>query len=137
RGGLAAAQRRAAEMRVTLTAVQGEADGLDSLAGQSAADLIICHNVLEYVDSPAAAMAAIARVLRPGATVSVLAANAVAAVLHRALSGRYDQARDLLAAVDGAGEASADGRRRDTLAGLTGPSGGAGPYLRATHSGAG
>ena len=44
---LAAAQRRAAEMRVTLTAVQGEADGLDSLAGESAADLIICHNVLE------------------------------------------------------------------------------------------
>src|SRR5215468_3499645 len=31
---LAAAQRRAAEMRVALTAVQGEADGLDNLAGR-------------------------------------------------------------------------------------------------------
>jgi len=112
---LAAAQRRAAEMRVRLTAVQGEADGLDSLAGQSAADLIICHNVLEYVDSPAAAMAAIARVLRPGATVSVLAANAVAAVLHRALAGRYAEARQLLA-TDGSG---AGVPRRFTLAGLT------------------
>jgi len=112
---LAAAQRRAAEMRVTLTAVQGEADGLDSLAGESAADLIICHNVLEYVDSPAAAMAAIARVLRPGATVSVLAANVVAAVLHRALAGRYAEARQLLAA-DGSG---AGAPRRFTLAGLT------------------
>jgi S-adenosylmethionine-dependent methyltransferase len=112
---LAAAQRRAAEMRVTLTAVQGEADGLDSLAGESAADLVICHNVLEYVDSPAAAMAAIARVLRPGATVSVLAANAVAAVLHRALAGRYAEARQLLA-TDGSG---AGVPRRFTLAGLT------------------
>jgi len=85
---LAAAQRRAAEMRVTLTAVQGEADGLDSLAGERAADLIICHNVLEYVDSP---------------------------VLHRALAGRYAEARQLLA-TDGSG---AGVPRRFTLAGLT------------------
>jgi SAM-dependent methyltransferase len=116
---LAGAQRRAAERQVRLAAVQGDADGLDHLVGDGAADLVICHSVLEYVDEPAAAMAAIARVLRPGATVSVLAANAVSAVLHRALAGRYDQARDLLAALDGAGEASADGRRRYTLAGLT------------------
>src|ERR1700678_2654371 len=36
---LAAAQRRAAEQRVSLTAIQGEADGLDALAGQDRADL--------------------------------------------------------------------------------------------------
>src|SRR4051794_13187640 len=116
---LAGAQRRAAERQGRLAAVQGDADGLDHLVGEGAADLVICHSVLEYVDEPAAAMAAIARVLRPDATVSVLAANAVSAVLHRALAGRYEQARDLLAALDGAGEASADGRRRYTLAGLT------------------
>lgn len=127
---LAAAQRRAAERRVTLTAVQGEADGLDRLAGQDSADLVICHSVLEYVDSPAAAMAAIARVLRPGAAVSVLTANAVAAVLHRALAGRYGEARELLAAAsaDGSAGGVADGGvadggtgtpRRYTLAGLT------------------
>jgi S-adenosylmethionine-dependent methyltransferase len=119
---LAAAQRRAAEMRVTLTAVQGDAGELASLVGDAAADLVICHSVLEYVDSPAAAMAAIARVLRPGATVSVLAANTVAAVLQRALAGRYAEARQLLAA-DGA-EPPAEGAgvtapRRFTLAGLT------------------
>jgi S-adenosylmethionine-dependent methyltransferase len=112
---LAAAQRRAAEMQVTLTAVQGDAGELASLVGDGAADLVICHSVLEYVDSPAAAMAAIARVLRPGATVSVLAANTVAAVLHRALAGRYAEARQLLAA-EGAG---AGIPRRFTLAGLT------------------
>jgi S-adenosylmethionine-dependent methyltransferase len=112
---LAAAQRRAAEVPVTLTAVQGEADGLDALVGEAAADLVICHNVLEYVDSPAAAMTAIARVLRPGATVSVLAANVVAAVLQRALAGRYEQARRLLET----GDSGTEMPRRFTLSGLT------------------
>jgi len=93
---LAAAQRRAAEAGARLASVQGEAASLDSVAGPAAADLVICHNVLEYVDSPADAMSAIARVLRPSATVSVLAANAVAAVLHRALAGRFAEARRLL-----------------------------------------
>jgi SAM-dependent methyltransferase len=111
---LAAAQRRAAEARVEVTAVQGEADGLDSLAGAASADLVICHNVLEYVDSPAAAMAAIARVLRPGATVSVLAANAVSAVLQRAVAGRYAEALRLL----DEGGAGAGVPRRFTLSGL-------------------
>jgi SAM-dependent methyltransferase len=115
---LAAAQRRAAEEHVRLTAVQGEADGLDSLVGESAADLVLCHSVLEYVDAPAASMAAIARVLRPGATVSVLAANAVAAVLHRALAGRYAEARQLLAMGQGSAP-GADVPRRFTLPGLT------------------
>jgi S-adenosylmethionine-dependent methyltransferase len=98
---LAAARWRADELGVTLTAVQGEASEIAGLVGDGAADLVVCHNVLEYVDSPAAAMAAIARVLRPGGTVSVLAANVVAAVLQRALAGRYDEARRLLTANGG------------------------------------
>jgi S-adenosylmethionine-dependent methyltransferase len=111
---LAAAQRRAAEAGACLAAVQGEAASLDSVAGAAAADLIICHNVLEYVDSPADAMAAIARVLRPRATVSVLASNAVAAVLHRALAGRFAEARVMLTS---GGAASPE--RRFTLDSLT------------------
>lgn len=94
---LAAAQRRAAEVSARLTAVQGEAASADAVAGMDAADLIICHNVLEYVDSPSDAMAAIARVLRPSGTVSVLASNTVAAVLHRALAGRFAEAKRMLA----------------------------------------
>jgi S-adenosylmethionine-dependent methyltransferase len=103
---LAAAGWRAAEQGVTLTEVQGEASDLPALVGEpgadwagadrSGADLVICHNVLEYVDSPDAALAAIARVLRPGGTVSVLAANTVAAVLQRALAGKYAEARAML-----------------------------------------
>lgn len=96
---LAAARWRAAETGVTLTEVQGEAGDLPALVGEAAADLVICHSVLEYVDSPSAALAAIARVLRPGGTVSVLAANTVAAVLQRALAGRYAEARAMLPGV--------------------------------------
>ena len=98
---LAAARWRAAEAGVTLTEVQGEAGDLPALVGEPAkgeagADLVICHNVLEYVDSPPTALAAIARILRPGGTVSVLAANTVAAVLQRALAGKYAEARAML-----------------------------------------
>jgi S-adenosylmethionine-dependent methyltransferase len=98
---LAAARWRAAELGVTLTAVQGEASDLAALVGAGTADLVVCHNVLEYVDSPTAAMAAIARVLRPGGTVSVLAANVIAAVLQRAVAGRYEEARRLLTSNEG------------------------------------
>jgi 2-polyprenyl-3-methyl-5-hydroxy-6-metoxy-1,4-benzoquinol methylase len=105
---LAAAQRRAAEADARLTSVQGEAASLDSVVGPGAADLVICHNVLEYVEEPADAMGAIARVLRPSATVSVMASNAIAAVLHRALAGHFAEARRLLGRPPG-------GTRRFTL----------------------
>jgi S-adenosylmethionine-dependent methyltransferase len=104
---LAAARWRADETGVTLTDVQGEACDLPSLVGEAAADLVICHNVLEYVDSPQAAMAAIARILRPGGTISVLAANTVAAILQRALAGRYAEARVMLADAMPASEGTA------------------------------
>lgn len=121
---LAAAQRRAAEMNVQLRAVQGDVGDLAAVVGEQGADLVLCHSVLEYVDSPAAAMTTVASVLRPGGAVSVLAASAVAAVIHRALAGRFDEARRLLAAAGGpaAGD-TADGGvgpRRFTLAEVTG-----------------
>jgi len=148
---LAAAQRRAAEAGARLAAVQGEAASLDGVVGAAAADLVICHNVLEYVDSPADAMAAIARVLRPRATVSVLASNAVAAVLHRALAGRFAEARLLLLARGGdppeppglGGKpfppnplgplGPLDPPRRFTLAGLTALIDGAGLHAGQAH----
>ena len=113
---LAAAQRRAAEMSVQLRAVQGDVGDLAAVIGEQGADLVLCHSVLEYVDSPAAAMTTVAGVLRPGGAVSVLAASAVAAVIHRALAGRFDEARRLLAAAGGPVD--------DLVAGLGGGSGG-------------
>ena len=115
---LAAARWRAGEAGVTLTEVQGDAADLPALVGvpgaasgsadradtdRAGADLVICHNVLEYVDSPPAALAAVASVLRPGGTVSVLAANTVAAVLQRALAGKYAEARAMLPGVPASG----------------------------------
>jgi hypothetical protein len=46
-------------------------------------------------------------VLRPGGTVSVLAANSVAAALHRALAGKYAEARAMLPGAPAAGEGAA------------------------------
>jgi S-adenosylmethionine-dependent methyltransferase len=121
---LAAAQRRAAEIAVPLRAIQGDVADLPAVIGEQGADLVLCHSVLEYVDAPEAAMAAIARVLRPGGAVSVLAASAVAAVVHRALAGRFDEAGRLLAGIStGPGDgrpAPAAGPRRFNLAAVVG-----------------
>ncbi len=111
---LAAAQRRAAEAGVPLRAVQGDVSDLPAAAGREGADVVLCHSVLEYVDSPEAAMAAIAAILRPGGVVSVLAASAVAAVIHRVLAGRFDEARKVIAAMPAPpGEASPGGAAGD------------------------
>lgn len=138
---LAAAQRRAAEMSVQLRAVQGDVGDLAAVIGEQGADLVLCHSVLEYVDVPAAAMSTVASVLRPGGAVSVLATSAVAAVIHRALAGRFDEARRLLAAAGGLAPgpgARADGQpeagpRRFTLAEVTGLIEGAGLRPGAAH----
>ena len=116
---LAAAQRRAAEVDVRISAIQGEAAGLDAVVGEQAGDLVICHSVLEYVESPADALGAIARVLRPGGTVSVLAASVAAAILHRAVSGRFADARALLDQAAGANPSAEVSPRAFTLPGLT------------------
>jgi S-adenosylmethionine-dependent methyltransferase len=135
---LAAARWRADEAGVSLTEVQGEAADLPGLVGAASADLVICHNVLEYVDSPTAALAAVARVLRPGGTVSVLAANTIAAVLQRALAGKYAEARALLPGMGLAGTGPAAGRHEERAT----PSAGASrrftlPELTALITGAG
>src|SRR3984957_16832592 len=124
---LAAAQRRAAEMSVQLRAVQGDVGDLAAVIGEQGADLVLCHGVLEYVDVPAAAMSTVASVLRPGGAVSVLATSAVAAVIHRALAGRFDEARRLLGAVGGPAGGGGAGRG----GGGGGPAAGRGAARRA------
>ncbi|MEO5877841.1 MAG: methyltransferase domain-containing protein [Streptosporangiaceae bacterium] len=93
---LAALERRAAEAGVTVRGVQADADDLLGVVGPETADLVLCHSVLEYVDDPAAAMAALAGTVRPGGRLSVLVSGRLAAVLHRAISGQFEDARSAL-----------------------------------------
>jgi len=96
---LAALHRRAEEAGVAgrVDAVQGDSDALVRLVPPGQADLVIGHGLLELVDDPALTVAAMAEVVAPGGLVSVLVANRYAAVLHRAIAGRLDEARQLLA----------------------------------------
>jgi S-adenosylmethionine-dependent methyltransferase len=98
---LAGLERRAAEAGVRVRALQGDADALLDVVGPDTADLVLCHSVLEYVDDPAAALESIAWTVRPGGAVSVLATNQVAAVLHRALTGHFVDARRMLSNAQG------------------------------------
>ncbi|MEO5665608.1 MAG: methyltransferase domain-containing protein [Nocardioides sp.] len=93
---LAALDRRAREADVAdrVTGQQGDLADLATLV--DTADLVLCHGVLDVVDDPAAALATIASVLRPGGHLSLLVAQRHAAVVARAMAGHFQAARDLL-----------------------------------------
>jgi S-adenosylmethionine-dependent methyltransferase len=95
---LAALDRRAHERDVSdhVTGQQGDLSSLLEVTGPHSVDLVLCHGVLEVVDDPAAALATIAEVLRPGGVLSLLVAQRHAAVVARAMAGHFGQARDLL-----------------------------------------
>ena len=93
---LAALGRRAREEGVEVTGLQGDLSDLASLVDGDA-DVVLCHGVLEVVDDPAAALATIREVLRPGGTLSLLVAQRHAAVIARAMAGHFPQALALLA----------------------------------------
>jgi S-adenosylmethionine-dependent methyltransferase len=91
---LAALARRAREVGVEVAGVQGDVAGLSGLVEE--ADIVLCHGVLEVVDDPAAALATIRKVLRPGGSLSLLVAQRHAAVIARAMAGHFPQALALL-----------------------------------------
>ena len=118
---LAALQRRAAEAELTgsVVACQGELADLPGLVGGASADLVLCHSVLEVVDDPGEALAAVAAVLRPGGRLSLLVANRAAAVLARAVAGHPDEAARALHHPDGQWGPADGVRRRFTIDQLT------------------
>lgn len=100
---LAALERRAREAGVheLVTPVQGDVDALAEVARPETADLVVGHGLLEVVDDPARAVAALHAAAAPGRAVSVLVAGRHAAVLSRTLAGRLADARALLTDPDG------------------------------------
>src|SRR3954470_23417993 len=95
---LATLARRAEESGVAdrVTGRQGDLASLPGLVPDGAADVVLCHGVLEIVDDPAAALDALAALLRPGGTLSLLVNQRHAAVVTRAMAGHFVQARALL-----------------------------------------
>ncbi len=113
---LAALERRAVEEGAhgSITGLQGDLTTLVDALGPGQADVVLCHSVLEVVDDPTAGIAAVADALRPGGLASVVAANRTAAVVSRALAGRFEEAAVALDDPAGRwGEADATSRRYD------------------------
>jgi SAM-dependent methyltransferase len=99
---LAALGRRATESGVAdrVTGHQGDLANLLELVGEHSADVVLCHGVLGIVQAAVRAygdsLAAIATVLRPGGTLSLLVGQRHAAVVARAMAGHFVAARALL-----------------------------------------
>jgi S-adenosylmethionine-dependent methyltransferase len=93
---LAALDRRAREHDVAVTGRQGDLSTLLDVVEPDSADVVLCHGVLEVVDDPAAALATLARVVRAGGVLSLLAAQRHAAVVARAMAGHFQQALAML-----------------------------------------
>jgi S-adenosylmethionine-dependent methyltransferase len=95
---LAILDRRSEETGVAdrVTGLQGELATMPELLGGDSVDVVLCHGVLEIVDDPRSAMAAVTEVLRPGGRLSLLVSQRHAAVVARAMAGHFGQARALL-----------------------------------------
>ena len=93
---LASLDRRAAETDLDpagrVTGVLGDTTDLTEHVEPASFDLVICHDVLEYVDDPGQALSATSAALRPDGCVSVVVAGRFAAVLARALAGDFAEA---------------------------------------------
>jgi S-adenosylmethionine-dependent methyltransferase len=92
---LASLERRTADEGLSghIQGVQGDASDLRDLVGVAGADVMICHRVLEVLDSPDDALAAMAAVLRPGGVLSLLVSQRHSLVLTQALGGHLALAR--------------------------------------------
>ena len=132
---LAALGRRADERGVAdrVTGQQGDLSSLLDIASPGSADVVLCHGVLEVVEDPAAALATIADVLRPGGTLSLLVAQRHAAVLAKAMAGHFQQAKAMLESQPSDDVPSNRGGRRFTAEEVTALLSGAGFEVTAVH----
>ena len=109
------AKRAAQEAGITekIETKQGDADGLSNIFHEGTFDVILCHNILEFVSDPAAVLSGAERALRnSSAILSVLVRNRAGEVLKAAiLAGDLAAAENNLTA-DWGNEALYGGRVR-------------------------
>ncbi|WP_435747860.1 methyltransferase, partial [Nocardioides sp. SYSU DS0663] len=129
----AARGRRAAGGAPPPPPQQGDLSSLLEVTGPDAADVVLCHGVLEVVADPVAALATLRSVLRPGGTLSLLAGQRHAAVVARAMAGHFAQALALLDDVSPPTASGGRQGRRYTATELTDHLGAAGFEVVAVH----
>lgn len=112
-----ASEDEAVRQRVRL--VEGDGLRAPELLGEGIFDAAQCHGVVMYLEDPRPVIQALAMLVRPGGTISVLAKNAAALAMRPALKGSYRDARAALCSdrdLGGLGVVT----RGDTVEGLSG-----------------
>lgn len=111
---LATLRRRASEAGVAdrVHGIQADTDAMAGAVPAGSADLVLCHHVLESVDDPQAAIAALAAALTDTGTVSLLVTGRYAAVIALSMSGRFAEAAAVHSDPDGSFGAADPLRRR-------------------------
>jgi S-adenosylmethionine-dependent methyltransferase len=94
---LASSAAREAGMAASIAVQEGDASQAASLFQGEFFDLILCHNVLEFVDDPGAVLRSAEQLMRDGSLLSVLVRTQAGEVLKAAiLAGDLDGATDSL-----------------------------------------
>lgn len=97
--GIARQQAEAGGVAARMSARRADANQLSELFAAGFFDVVVCHNLLEYVDDPCTIVRGIAQVLRKDGVASVLARNRAGEVLRAAIKSRdWELARANLSA---------------------------------------
>jgi SAM-dependent methyltransferase len=114
----AALEPEPAQVAERVRLIRGEAEAIGELFAPGSFDVVLCQGVLMYFADPAPLLDAIAKVVAPGGTVSLLVRNGDALAMRPGLLGDWDAVG---AAFDTAGYRNRIGvdARADRLADLT------------------
>ena len=115
------AQRAAAEdpaLAARVATVQGDVVEMAALLGPASQDAALCHEVVTCVDDPAAVLATLGEVLRPGGVLSLTSANRDWLVQRAGRHGDYPGALRLLDDPGASGARRPPGHRALTVAEL-------------------
>lgn len=80
-----AAEQKAKEKQQTITFIQGQIENVDEILTGKTYDLILCHNVLGYLEHPAEALEKFYSILNPEGYISIITHNPAAKVLKKAI----------------------------------------------------